>query len=65
MEMQRTLGDMGAKVDRLVIDVKGQGEKLDVIRIRIAWVAGGAAVLGFIVATGLALFRVLPFVPAQ
>lgn len=60
MEMQRSLGELGAKVDRLINDVKGHGEKLDSVRMRLAWVAGGAAVLGFLVAVGLALLKLLP-----
>jgi hypothetical protein len=60
IEMQRSLGDLSAKVDRLITDVKGQGEKIDGVRIKFAWFTGAAAVLSFLFATGLALVKFWP-----
>jgi hypothetical protein len=62
MEMKGSIGQLIAKTDRLVEDVGSQGKKLDALRMRFAWVAGGTAVVGFIFATILA---VLKFVPAS
>jgi len=59
--MQRSLGELSAKTDRLITDVKSQGDKIDSVRMRLAWLAGGAAVLGFLVAIGLGLVKMLPF----
>jgi hypothetical protein len=61
VEMQRSLGELSAKTDRLITDVKSQGDKIDSVRMRLAWLAGGAAVLGFLVAIGLGLVKMLPF----
>ena len=60
MEMQRSIGDLAAKTDRLIADVKSQGEKLDGVRMKIAWVGGGAAVVGFLLALLLGVIRYLP-----
>ena len=60
IEMQRSIGELSAKTDRLVSDVKSQGEKIDGVRIRLAWVAGAAAVVGFLIALALGLMRVFP-----
>lgn len=62
MEMKHSLGELSAKTDRLIQDVQSQGKKIDTIRIRLSWVAGGTAVVGFIFATVLAVLR---FVPAS
>lgn len=64
MEMQRSIGDLAAKTDRLIADVKSQGEKIDSVRMKIAWVTGGAAVVGFLVAMLLAAARFLPYQPS-
>jgi hypothetical protein len=60
IEMQRTLGELSAKTDRLMTDVKSQGDKIDKVRLRLSWVAGGAAVVGFFVAVLLVVLRFLP-----
>lgn len=49
IEMQKSIGELSAKTDRLITDVKSQGEKIDKIRLTLAWVAGGAAVVGVVV----------------
>jgi hypothetical protein len=56
MELQRGFGEFGTKIDLLASDVKTHGEKLekfgdklDRLRIWAARVAGGAAVVGFII----------------
>lgn len=54
------IGRLTATVDRLVSDVRSQSEKIDSIRIRIAWVTGAAAVIGFLLALALAALRFLP-----
>lgn len=51
------IGKLTSTVERLVADVRSQGEKIDAIRIRIAWVTGAAAVVGFLVALALATLR--------
>lgn len=56
MEMQKSIGELSAKVDRPGADAKGQGEKIeklaekvDKLRIWAASVIGGAAVVGFLI----------------
>lgn len=49
IEMQKSIGELCAKTDRLIADVKSHGEKIDKIRMTLAWVAGGAAVTAVIV----------------
>jgi hypothetical protein len=46
IEMQKSIEELCAKTDRLLGDVKSHGEKIDRIRLTLAWVAGGAAVIG-------------------
>jgi hypothetical protein len=48
MELQKSVGEINAKVDRLAGDLKSQGEKLDKLRIWAASLGGGAAVLAFL-----------------
>jgi hypothetical protein len=60
IEMQRSIGELSAKTDRLISDVKSQGEKIDSVRMRLAWMTGGAAVVGFLIATVLAVLRFIP-----
>ncbi len=64
MEMQRTLGEMFGKLDRVVADVKSHGEKLDIIRSQISFVKGALWVLGGLMAiaiTGITVYlRYLP-----
>lgn len=63
IEMQRSVGELTAKVDRLISDVKSQGDKIDGVRMRLAWVAGGAAAVGFLLALGLTAARFWPVPP--
>lgn len=60
VEMQRSIGELCAKTDRLIADVKSQGEKIDSVRLRMAWIAGGAAVVGFLIAVGIGVLKLLP-----
>ena len=53
--MQRSIGELAAKTDRLIADVKSQGDKIDRVRLTLAWVAGGAAVIGTIIGAGIAI----------
>lgn len=50
MELQKAVGEIGAKVDRLIGDVKSQGDKIDRMRITLAWVGGGAALVAAVLA---------------
>ena len=61
IEMQRSIGELCAKVDRLIADVDKQGGKIDTIRMRMAWIAGGAAFLGFILALAIAIAKLIPW----
>ena len=54
------VGKLTTAVERLSADVRSQSEKIDSLRIRFAWVTGGAAVVGFLVALLLAALRFLP-----
>lgn len=60
MEMQHTLGNLVAKTDRLIVDVKSQGEKVDSLRLRFSWFSGIAAAAGFLIATILATAKFFP-----
>ncbi len=60
MELQRSIGDLSAKTDRLIADVKSQSDKVDKLRMRFAWVTGAAAVIGFLLAVIMAVARFLP-----
>lgn len=51
------IGKLTSKVDRLIDDVKSQGTKLDKLRLTVAWVGGGAAVLAFLITLAV---KVLP-----
>jgi hypothetical protein len=53
IEMQKSIGELCAKTDRLISDVKSHGDKIDGIRLTLAWVAGGAAVVGVIVGAAI------------
>ena len=60
-EMQRSIGELCAKTDRLIADVKSQGDKIDAIRMRLAWVAGGGAVVGTMIGAAIAIVvKMLP-----
>jgi hypothetical protein len=60
MEMQKNVGELVARTDRLISDVKSQGDKIDNLRIRFAWVTGGAVVVGALISIFLAALRILP-----
>ena len=60
MEMQRSLGELSSDVKRMSVDLKSTSDKVDSLRMRFAWVTGGAAVVGFLVATALAFARFAP-----
>jgi hypothetical protein len=46
IEMQKSIGELTARTDRLISDVKSQGDKVDGIRLLLAWFGGGSALLG-------------------
>jgi phage-related minor tail protein len=52
IEMQRSIGELCAKVDRLIDDAKGQARKLEELRDEVrkwaAWVAAGVAVIAVV-----------------
>jgi hypothetical protein len=60
MEMKESVGQLSAKTDRLISDVKSQGDKIDGMRLKFAWVTGGVAVVGFLFAVILALIKFIP-----
>lgn len=43
MDLQKTVGSLTSKVDRLIDDVSSHGNKIDRLRLTLAW-AGGIAV---------------------
>jgi hypothetical protein len=63
IQMQKSIGELCAKTDRLISDVKSHGDKIDGIRLTLAWVAGGAAVVGVIVGAAIT-FAVKNITPA-
>lgn len=63
IEMQKSLGELTAKTDRLISDVKSQGDKIDGVRLLLARIGGGAALLVVLVGIGTALLRFWPHSP--
>jgi hypothetical protein len=61
MEMQRTLGELCGKVDRMAEDLKSQGNKIDAVRLTLARVGGGIAVLVVLISLVGAAIRFWPF----
>jgi len=61
IEMQRCIGELSAKVDRLISDTGKQGEKIDSVRIKIAWVTGAAAVVGVLLGATLTILSKMPW----
>lgn len=55
MELQKSVGEISAKVDRLIGDVRSQGDKIDRMRLTFAWVGGGCALV----------LAVMAFLPAS
>jgi hypothetical protein len=43
MEMQKTLGELGVKIDRAIDDIKSQVAKVDEIRHQASFIKGGLA----------------------
>lgn len=60
MEMKESIGQLSAKTDRLIADVKSQSDKVDAIRTKMNFVTGGAVVIGFLFAVILTLVKLLP-----
>ena len=67
MEIQRSIGDLQqndgnliAKTDRLISDVKSLTDKVDSIRTTINRLTGVIATVGFLIGIALAAFRFLP-----
>ena len=48
IEMQRSLGDLCAKVDRLIVDVGKQSEKVSELRDTVSFVRGAIWVIGIL-----------------
>lgn len=65
IEMQRSLGELNAKVDRLITDVDSQGKKIDKVRMRLTWVAGVAATLGFLLMLAITMVKAIPWEKMQ
>ena len=57
MQIQASISALTVKTDRLISDVEKQGDKIDKLRIRFAWVAGGATVVGMLIGIALTLIR--------
>jgi hypothetical protein len=57
MQIQASISALTVKTDRLISDVEKQGDKIDKLRIRFAWVAGGATVVGTLIGIALTLVR--------
>jgi hypothetical protein len=64
MELKGSVGQLIAKVDRLVSDVGEHGKKIEKINQKIAWVAGAGAAAGAIFAALLGIVVVVvKFIP--
>jgi hypothetical protein len=61
IEMQRTLGELNAKTDRLITDVDSHGKKLDKVRMQLMWVAGVAAAFGFLLMLAIGAIKTIPW----
>ncbi len=60
MEMQRTLGELIGKVERMGTDIASQGLKIDAVRLTLARVGGGLAVLVVLMGLVGAIIRFWP-----
>jgi hypothetical protein len=60
IEMQKSIGELVAKTDRLIADVSSQGEKIDAVRIVNAWVGGAFALLIFLFGVVISIMQVWP-----
>ena len=49
MELQKTIGDLSAKTDRLITDVAGHGTKIERIGHQISFVKGALWVIGALI----------------
>jgi len=61
IEMQKTLGALSAKVDRLVDDVKVHGDRIDGLRLKMAIFAGGGAAIGGLIGALVAIMNSVPW----
>jgi len=68
---ERSIGELSAKTDRLIFDVGSLNVKFDAVngkvdglRMRLAWLTGASAVVGFLFATALAVVKFLPIAGA-
>ena len=66
MELQKSVGELGVKIDRLMSDQKSHGDKLDKVRQWVAAVTGGITVIVFLTATlvGVGRYLQMPASPA-
>jgi hypothetical protein len=60
MELKESVGQLRAKTDRLIANVKSQGKKIETNRAKMSLVAGGTIVIGFLFASIFALKKLLP-----
>lgn len=61
VEMQRSIGELGAKVDRLVADVDSQGLKIDGLKQWQSKLFGAAAVIAATVAIVWTVLNIVPW----
>lgn len=62
VEMQRSIGELCAKTDRLIADVKSQGDKIDSVRQQISWLTGAAVAVAGVIALIFAVWKSFPIV---
>ncbi len=55
MQILASISALTVKTDRLISDVEKKGDKIGKLRIRFAWVAGGATVVGTLIGIALTL----------
>lgn len=53
------IGKLTSSVDRLIADVKSQGDKIDTIRHHVSFIKGAAWVIGILIALGVAALKLL------
>ena len=61
IEMQKSLGMLTAKVDRLVDDVSSQGDKIDGLRTKLVWMTGAGAAVGALIGALIAVLNAVPW----
>src|SRR4051794_4788450 len=57
MQVQKSIGELAAKTDRLIEDVKQQDRKLDRLRLWAAGVIGAGALTGAAITYGLTAWK--------